>query len=145
MWSVEAVGDSPGASLLGASSVTVWTPLQIERSFILGDANWTFFQVGYRVDTPTYRKELYPWRFKLELFFPQVGYPVTPTDLAIGPERNGDICRLAQRGMETSVDWSREEWRHLSTHHAGSSSVSLPQSSPGPGGDEERELGTCQQ
>ena len=35
-----------------SKSVTLWTPLQI-RSFILGDLNWKFFQVGSPVDTPT--------------------------------------------------------------------------------------------
>ena len=35
-----------------SKSVTLWTPLQT-RSFILGDWNWKFFQVGYPVDTPT--------------------------------------------------------------------------------------------
>ena len=49
-----------------SKSVTLWTPLQT-RSFILGDSNWKFFQVGYPVDTPT-DKELHPWRLELEIF-----------------------------------------------------------------------------
>ena len=46
-------------------SVSIIYEVSVIWSFILGDSNWTFFQVGYPVGTPT---ELQPWRFELEIF-----------------------------------------------------------------------------
>ena len=59
---------------------------QRRRSFILGDSNWNFFQVGYPVHTPTERSFILG---DSNCIFSKVGYPVdTPTG------KNGDIVKL---------------------------------------------------